>query len=437
MESILLIQTKSEGKAFPLGLSYLGTYLIKNNIGVTIFDMNIYANPLKQLKKILDNNFTLIGVSLRNLDLYPPFYGPRNYLKYIRNECYLNELERLINFIKAKKPDTKLVLGGAGFTILAKELMNKYKKIDFGVVGQSEIILTELIKNIENPEKVKGIYYRRSNNLFFTGKGEKIKNMDFIPKKDIKGLTNLKSYDSVGVQTKRGCNHNCVYCTEPYIQEGPLILRNIKSVIKEVREIKNKYGISKIVFADCVINYPVKHFKLLCRAMSDNNLRIRWRGYFRLDHLNKDLVKLAVKSGCDEFVFSPDCGSEKIRKRLGISLKNKIIIENIKELSNYKERVNVNISFFLNSPGETITNLIETFLLAFKLKKMCKRINFDFSVIRIYPNTIIYNQLKEVKKKNMLKSIFYNPLPLKLFIIPFLVGYYFLKNGFQIHIFKY
>lgn len=443
MQSILLIQNETEGiKTFPLGLSYLGTYLTKHNIDVTIFDMNLYQNPFKKLKKLLDKNFTLIGISLRNLDLYTPVYGPRNYLKYIRKNANLNELERLINFSKAKKPKTKLVIGGAGFTILAKELMDKYKNMDFGIVGQSEIILTELMKNIENPEKVKGIYYRRGNKVFYTGKGENIKNIDFIPEKNIKRFGDLKIYDSkiydsVGVQTKRGCTFKCAHCVEPYIQEGPLILRDIGSVIKEVREIKNNHGISNIMFTDSVVNYPVKHFKQLCKAIINNNMKIKWRGYFRFEHLNKDLVKLAVKSGCDGFVFSPESGSEKIRKRLGINLENERIISIIKELKKYNGNINVFMSFFLNSPGETIATLIKTLFLAFKLKRINNKIDTDFSIIRIYPNTLIYDQLNAIKNKNILKPFLYNPFPLKLFTVPFLVSYYFLKNGFQTPILDY
>ncbi|MFH1642428.1 MAG: cobalamin-dependent protein [Nanoarchaeota archaeon] len=421
---------------FPIGLSYLGTYLIKHGIDVTIFDMNVYPEPYISLNKILNKNFTLIGISLRNLDQYIPVYSPTNYLKYIYNQGYLNELENLINIIKNKKPGTPLVLGGAGFTILAKELMNRYKDIDFGAIGESEITLLGLTKNIGNPEKVKGVYYRKGNNLFLTGKPNKIKNIDFIPKKNIKGLPNLKTYDSIGVQSKRGCIYNCIYCVEPYIQEGQLLLRNINSVIEELKELKKK-GISKIVFADCVVNSPIKHFELLCKAIISNDLKIKWRGYFRFENLNKDLIKLAIKSGCNNFIFSPDSDSRKIRKLLGTNIKNEKIIDTIHCISKYDENADLTLCFLLNSPGENTKTLLKTFLLIYELKKINPKINMDFSSIRIYPHTILYNKTCKLENKDMLKSIYYNPFPLKLFVVPFIIIYYLFKNKFQILILKY
>ena len=84
---------------------------------------------------------------------------------------------------------------------------------------------------------------------------------------------------------------------------------------------------------------------------------------------------------------------------------------------------------FLNVPNEDINTLRETFQLVNRMKKegLNKRGRLNFNLIRIYPNTKIYQiALKNNminRNTNLLKPTFFNPSPLKLFVSPFILGY--------------
>lgn len=407
---ILLIQSYLGPKdkvppIYPLGLAYLSQALTEHEC--TIIDPNIEDYPVHAIEKTLEKtNPEIIGISLRNID--------------VNSFSFLPYFESLLKLIKKILPDAKIVVGGTGFSLFAKEIMEKYSEIDFGVFLEAEYSFPALLKNLNHPEQVKGIYFRNNGKIFFTGKNQMI---DFgqlpEPPRNLPeiNLDRYKKYPfSIGVQTLRGCLFNCAYCTYPYLQGRQIRLRSPKKVVDEIEHLSNNYGIQEIYFADTIFNYPFIHGSGICKELLNRKLKIKWVAYFRENLINKQFLIESRNSGCVRFEFSPDGGST---QALNV-LQKEISIKDIKkscELISEIEGITVNYNFFYNVPKETLASLVEFFKLLswIKLKLRKTSLSIFLTNIRIYPNTCIYEIAKKEgmlsENQSLLTPTFYNPPP--------------------------
>ena len=52
------------------------------------------------------------------------------------------------------------------------------------------------------------------------------------------------------IQTKRGCDRKCIYCTYPLIEGRKLRFRSPEKIVDEIDYIVNKLGIDYLHFSD-------------------------------------------------------------------------------------------------------------------------------------------------------------------------------------------
>lgn len=106
----------------PIGLLYIATAASAHE--AKLFDMNAAKNPYQELDEILrEYDPHVIALSLRNIDSQQ-----RMDLKY-----YYLELPKTLQLVKTVKPEVFLVVGGAGFSMFAKTIMQRHREIDFGI----------------------------------------------------------------------------------------------------------------------------------------------------------------------------------------------------------------------------------------------------------------------------------------------------------------
>jgi radical SAM superfamily enzyme YgiQ (UPF0313 family) len=129
-------------KIFPVGLAIIGTYLEKYGHTVEILDTNIFDNPFSKLKRRLKKeDFDVVGVSLRNI-----------WVRRVKSNLPVEIFGKTIKIIK-NYSTVPIVVGGSGFTLFAKELMEKFNEIDFGIVGEGEETFLDLLKNLKKTKK--------------------------------------------------------------------------------------------------------------------------------------------------------------------------------------------------------------------------------------------------------------------------------------------
>lgn len=407
MKRILLIQqylgdNVETGPVFPIGLAYIATAIKKLNWDIKVLDMNIYDNPYMVLDQILPEfNPDVIGVSLRNIDNVD--YDHFRY--YYDDFCYLMK--------HLSHSQSTIIVGGAGFSIFAKEIMAQNKAIDYGILHEGEETFVELlsaIANGTNTSNIKGICYRKGDSIVST---EQRPPLDFS-KSDIpdRSYFNMSSYDKplcIGVQTKRGCSLKCSYCTYPFLSFHIERFRSAKSVVDEIQSLVENYDISEIIFCDDIFNVPRDHSIRIIQELNNRKISIRWSAWFDIANTDEELIDLAIESGCYRFCFSVEGAINPSLKALGKNFNTKQISDLLKivEKPKYKN-LDFRFSIFAVPPKQTLFGILKTINFVYRTHVKRANIKCLVSWIRVYPYTPIYESMNS-KPQDLL------PSPAKIF----------------------
>ncbi len=419
---ILLVQSYLGGgeyfKVYPLGLVSLASCL--RNHDVRICDLNLYENPYLKLEEELTGyKPDIVGISLRNID-----NQDRINIVY-----YYKDFITIIRKIKTIKPDIQLVVGGAGYSSFARQIMERNIELDFGVYLEGEETFPHLLDNLDKPETVKGVYYRQNGEVKFAGKRRLPDLNDLLPiqRKHLGMSLYPSSINSIGVESKRGCAFNCSYCNYSFLNGNKVRTKQPEKVVDEIEEILNSHGINEFTFVDSIFNVPLGHASAICHEIIRRKLKVSWNAYMDIGHADEEFLLLCRDAGCTGFLFSPDGMSNNTLKSLhkGITVEK---INRVCRLFKTHERLkNIFVLFtlMLNPPDENLRSLLKTlWFYIWNKYSLMKRGDVTISWIRIEPETEIHklalangaikpdtNLLPEQTKE--LEDVFYSHPPLK------------------------
>ena len=195
---------------YPLGLAYLAAHLDGHE--VRIFDVNLHREaPFPALEAELRAfRPEVVGISLRNMKVGMP---------HLHTDDFQPQ-QQTIQLVKKVLPQVVIIAGGTAFSLYSEIMMERLPEVDLGVWGEAEHRLPALLRDLEHPEAVKGVYYRRDGKLLYTGRppGEDWKSLRH-PRRDLVPHAPYlaSSFVSVGVQAKRGCSLHCIHCSDTFL----------------------------------------------------------------------------------------------------------------------------------------------------------------------------------------------------------------------------
>jgi len=395
---------------YPIGVVTLAS-IIKDDHEVEILDLNVEVDPYKALKeKVVHFAPSAIFISLRNID---PLGNKMTSL--------IPQFGVAVKMISALNSEIKLIAGGTGFSLFPKKIMEMFPEITFGIVGEGENSIKPLLLNVDSPEEIKGLCYRKGDEVYMNQPSMDLPMENYvIPDRDLVDMSKYQSntyVQSIGVESKRGCPFSCSYCVYPNLQGKKLRCREPKDVVDEIEFLNKEYGMERVHFTDPVVNIPAGHMEDICQLLIDRKVKVKWSGFFREDMLNEYNANLFVKSGCECFSFSPDGLTDEAMNVLG---KNMTIddVKNAVKIAAKTDILSV-YHFMINVPGEneeTVKKGRE--LIRWIYDEHSQNRNLGTVVlnnIRIYPNTPICDIAIEegviAKSTELLYPTYYNPEP--------------------------
>jgi radical SAM superfamily enzyme YgiQ (UPF0313 family) len=168
----------------------------------------------------------------------------------------------------------------------------------------------------------------------------------------------------VGVQTKRGCPHNCCYCIYTVIEGKSVRLNPVDEVIREMRQLYDR-GVRGFWFTDAQF-IPARRYiddaKQLMRAiLASGMVDIRWAAYIRADNLDAELAELMVATGMSYFEIGITSGSQELVRKMRMGYNLRTVLNNCRLLARagFKDHVSVNYSFnVIDERPETIRQTV-------------------------------------------------------------------------------
>jgi lipid biosynthesis B12-binding/radical SAM protein len=375
---------------YPLGMALVASALHTAGHHVFQFDLLAGDQPEVRLKKsLLEYHPDFVGISIRNIDNVDSLTSDNNW--------YLEEVKLLIEKIR-KLTDAPIIVGGPAFSIMPQDILN-YVRADYGVVGEGERAFNGLLKSLSEGHLPARI---------INGKG------DFLPGKDMVApclveelIGFYQQYSGmVGMQTKRGCPHNCLYCTYPGLEGAQLRTRAPEEVVDDIERMKRSYGVNTIFFTDSVFNDTSGHYLKIAEALLDRKLGISWSAFFRPKNLGHRELKLLKSSG----LYAVEVGSDAACNVTLEALNKRFTFADVIEFNRICLQEEIPCAHFImfGGPDETVTTLEEGLD---NIEKLENCVVFAFSGIRILPGTGLHARAVcegvLTDKDSLLKPVYY------------------------------
>lgn len=384
---------------FPIGVVYLADHVHKlfPQIQQKIFDMGTFP-PLDFRRKMTEeiNAFQpdLLVFSWRDIQVYAPVNGragnllqhsfeflyarhPLRKLKGSLNSLrlvlsYYSELWRNIGLVKtglacAQKynPQAQAVLGGGAVSVFYEQLGPSLPPGTVVSVGEGETLLEKLIQKQSLATErcyVVGQENPRSGLVHETPQSIQKTACDYTYIEEI--WPELEYYLEgdfyIGVQTKRGCPHNCCYCIYTVIEGKQVRINPTIEIIREMRQLYDR-GIRNFWFTDAQF-IPARRYiddvvELLQAILAEGMTDIHWAAYIRADNLTPELADLMVKTGMNYFEIGITSGSQELVRKMRMGYNLRTVLESCRYLkaAGFQDLVSVNYSFnVIDEREETI-----------------------------------------------------------------------------------
>lgn len=377
------------------GLSYLYSYLKKNNYNCKIYDF--YFDTWEYINKVLTKeNADIIGITCLTEGRYNAF--------------------KLLSLIRQIKKDTIVIFGGHHSTYMYEQLLENFN-IDYIILGEGERKLINLIRAIEGTiplESVEGIAYKKDGTIIINTpkKSDFIDNLDELPfpfsehqleifkkypyLKDIRPeqVKNLspeiyKNGKIVSIVTSRGCPYNCQFCSSTLFWGKKWRFRSAENVVDEIEFYYHKFGFRYFNFADDAFTIIPKRAIKICKEIIKRDLNIYFDCTTRADRITDDLVIWLKKAGCLFVAIGVESGSKKILRTINKNESPKQVIKAFSILK--RKNLNAYPLLMVGNPRETDETIKKTI----SLLKIIKPYQLTISLTMVFPGSDLYKLTKK------------------------------------------
>lgn len=306
-------------------------------------------------------------------------------------------LENDLNTTKIAKeiiPEITTIAKGAAFLTLANKIMSDFTTLDFGILGEAEETLREILEGKPKNE-ILGIYYRENQEIKFNGARPFIENPDIIPfpARHLVDNSIYRRPDNNKVQAvikvSRGCPFHCFFCLATPVSGAKVRKRSVENIVAEIKECVEKYNITNFLFWSDIFNIDKEWTMNLCQAIIDSGLKITWSANTRADTADFEMAQMMYKSGCRLVSIGVESGSQYMLEKMG----KKITLDDVRRTVKTFKKAKIRIYnyFVIGLPWETEETVEETIKFAIEL-------NSDF--ISFYtatplPGSRFYDYAKE------------------------------------------
>jgi len=389
---------------FPIGVVYIADHVHKILPGVEqrIFDLGTVP-PLDfapALDRCIDEfKPSLLVFSWRDIQIYAPVggrggnplqhafevYYAKNPLVRLKGAvgglkvttAYYAELWRNLGLIKrglkrAKRhvPQARAVVGGGAVSVFYEQMETMLPAGTIVSVGEGELLLEKLLKG----QSIQG------ERCYVVGETKPRDRMihesptplektacdyGYIERIWPEFEYYLQEQDFyIGVQTKRGCPHNCCYCIYTVVEGKQVRINPADEVVAEMQQLYRR-GIRNFWFTDAQF-IPARRFiddaiELLQKILDAGMTDIHWAAYIRADNLTPELCDLMVKTGMNYFEIGITSGSQELVRKMRMGYNLRTVLENCRDLktAGFNDLVSVNYSFnVIDERPETIRQTV-------------------------------------------------------------------------------
>lgn len=397
MKQVSLIIPKDQNPEKPgifIGVLYLASYLKQKGIPVKIYDEQ-FGDATNNLQEIIDNSL-LVGFSVMTSQLKSA-----------------KELSKKIH-----ENNIPIVWGGIHPMLFPDQCL-KEDYVDILTYDEAEETLYKLAKNIEHPEKVIGIYYKKiitiqgiKTPLPMAMKITKNRPRPYLDLNEIEpdwSLLDTERYvyehildgekkEIFPVHIGRGCVWKCSFCIHHCLNERKHRGVSAENIVREVKRILKFKDVKNFIFVDDMFFMDFNRVKEFCGLYKKEGFTFGWIATARVDNvkvMDDNLLTLLKEAGCKYLSMGVESGSQRVLDELihkGTKVED--VLPAVEKLK--KHGITPGCSFMSGIPGETEEEQDMTFDLIKKILKVHDKAHvMGPQLYRPYPGAEMYQMAKD------------------------------------------
>lgn len=298
---------------FPIGPGYISAALKQAGIATFCIDLNFYPDPLSKLDQmIVDNDIQLLGIGGLSREYW--------------------RIKHIFEHVRERYPHIRTVLGG-GIISSEPELIFTDLGVDFGVLGEGDVTVVELVRALESGSDLKqvdGIIFNDNGRPFITRERAVIEDLDSLPLPDYDSFELDKYLDfqkcldfsfikdddprALPIVASRSCPHTCTFCyhTVPKYRQVSL-----DRLFADISYVVPKYRINYLFIYDDLFASSKNNDRLVefCRRIKP--FKLKWYCQLRVDSkLDEQVVKEMKESGCESIGLGIEHVHEEVLKSM-------------------------------------------------------------------------------------------------------------------------
>jgi radical SAM superfamily enzyme YgiQ (UPF0313 family) len=289
-----------------------------------------------------------------------------------------------------------LVLGGSGFSIFSRELLD-YLEVDMGLVGEGELSFRALADSYPRGEwtVIPGLVWQEQGH-WRENPPQLVADLDALPAPGLEYFTPRAYHETMGsarlpgvltIQSRRGCPRRCRYCTTARLEGTRVRTRSAEKVAASMAAAYHKWGVRRFYFVDNIFNHPQEYARRLCLAIKELHLPLEWSCLINPAYPDAELFHLIREAGGDKVQVGNESGSDLMLTNLGKGYTRRQVETTLQLLE--QAGLSYNCFLMVGGPGETPATVSESVELLERYHPALVSLTVG---IRIYPHTPLCDQ---------------------------------------------
>jgi hypothetical protein len=225
---------------------------------------------------------------------------------------------RLAQEIRRAHPGATIVLGGPQASVVDEATLTAFATIDVIVRGEAEITFPRLVGTLADGDdlsRIQGITYRQAGKVVRNPNAPAIDDLDSLPLPAYHLLARDRSLCfRLALEVGRGCPFGCTFCSTNDFFRRRFRLKSPARLIEQMSFLHQTYGTESFDLIHDMFTVDRKRVVHFCEALLQSGHKFKWGCSARTDCVDRDLLALMSKAGCNAIFFGIETGSARMQK---------------------------------------------------------------------------------------------------------------------------